>query len=106
MEKVIIHPRYNDKRPQKHNIALIKLAADIKENDFVSPICLYFEEDDSKHIHMDAAGWGSRLDQRRKRPSSLRFSAVNTTSSENCPSMLSGNKKNLCIAALNNQVNL
>jgi secreted trypsin-like serine protease len=106
VEKVIIHPRYKDKRPQKHNIALIKLAANIKENDFVSSICMYFEEDNNTHIHMDAAGWGSRLDQKRKRPSSLRFSEVKITSSENCPSMLSGNKKNLCITALNGQVNI
>lgn len=105
VEQVIIHPRYKAKRPQKHNIALIKLASEIKENDFVSPICLYFEEGIGAHTQLDAAGWGSRLGQRRRRPSFLRFSAVNITSSESCPNMQT-KKQSLCISALNDQVTL
>ena len=103
VEEVIVHPSYSHDKPEKYNIALIKLAEDIEENDFVSPICLNFEGDVDMRTQLDVAGWGSQIQQTRRRPTFLRYSSVNITSSDNCPGM-SSRLDNLCITALNNQV--
>jgi len=102
VEEVIVHPFYNHNKPEEYNIALIKLADEINENDFVSPICLNFEEEIDMRTQLDVAGWGTHTQQTRRRPTFLRFSSVNITSSDDCSNM-SPRLDNLCITALNNK---
>jgi len=110
VDQVIAHPNFKNNKPWKNNIAIIKLASGISENDFVSAICLNFDtiKNKDKIVQTDSAGWGSSLNQKRKRPSPLHFISVNTTSSDNCPNTRSSrrqsaNGKTICIAALNDQ---
>lgn len=63
VEKIIIHPRYNDKsRDKRHDIALLRLDTYVKYSKYIRPICLPIAGFGSGLItgnKLTVAGWGS-----------------------------------------------
>lgn len=63
VEKVIVHPKYNDKsRDKHHDIALLRLITNVTYSKYIKPICLPIAELSSGLItgnKLTVAGWGS-----------------------------------------------
>ena len=49
VESVVFHPNYSNPKPFQNDIAVIKLASEVVENDFVSLVCLPFIDDDENY---------------------------------------------------------
>lgn len=64
-EEIIPHPQYDDKNNNRHHdIALIRLAADIELSDFIRPVCLPLpatKQDINTGSLLIVAGWGRTL---------------------------------------------
>lgn len=63
VEKIIVHPEYNDKsRDKHHDIALLRLDTNITYSKYIKPICLPIAGLSSGLItgnKLTVAGWGS-----------------------------------------------
>lgn len=63
VEKIIVHPQYNDKsRDKHHDIALIRLNTNVSYSKYIKPICLPIVGLSSGLItgnKLTVAGWGS-----------------------------------------------
>lgn len=63
VEKIIVHPQYNDKsRDKHHDIALIRLDTNVSYSKYIKPICLPIVGLNSGLItgnKLTVAGWGS-----------------------------------------------
>ncbi|XP_050500474.1 clotting factor G beta subunit-like isoform X4 [Diabrotica virgifera virgifera] len=85
IDSIIIHPEFK-RPPIYHDIALIKVTEDFNFNKFVSPICLYTnnENPDGEGVH---PGWGPTGDDfaLEKQPHMIRLS-LNFDSNESCNS--------------------
>ena len=46
VEEVVFHPNYSDPKPFQNDIAVIKLATEVVENDYVSMVCLPYMDDE------------------------------------------------------------
>jgi len=93
VEEVIFHKSYGKPKAFQNDIAVIKLARNVTENEFVGPICLPFNDDNEdylgKRIGADAninevAGWGATTITGRKPANVLQFLGVDVTDSEEC----------------------
>ena len=49
VEKVVFHANYSKPKPFQNDIAIIKLASDVVENDYVSLVCLPYTDDDENY---------------------------------------------------------
>ena len=49
VEKVVFHANYSKPKPFQNDIAIIKLANDVVENDWVSLICLPYDDDEENY---------------------------------------------------------
>ncbi|XP_075531044.1 serine protease 7-like isoform X2 [Dermacentor variabilis] len=58
-EKMMLHPKYVSKLEIVHDIALLKLAADLEFNRQVKPVCLPTAKMDLAGKTLVVAGWGS-----------------------------------------------
>lgn len=61
-ENVIVHPDYNNPNRFNNDIAIIKINKEVKETDFISPICLPFPSVftiDTVNREPEVAGWGA-----------------------------------------------
>lgn len=62
VEKIIVHQQYNDKSKNKHHdIALLRLNADVTYSKYIKPICLPVEDLNSGLIvgsKLTVSGWG------------------------------------------------
>lgn len=62
VEKIIVHKNYSDlARNKQHDIALIRLAANVKESNYIKPICLPhkgFKSGLRAGNKLTVAGWG------------------------------------------------
>ena len=49
VERVVFHANYSKPKPFQNDIAIIKLASDVVENDYVSLVCLPYTDDDENY---------------------------------------------------------
>ena len=49
VENVVFHPNYSNPKPFQNDIAVIKLASEVVENDYVSLVCLPYIDDDENY---------------------------------------------------------
>lgn len=93
VDEVIFHKSYGKPKAFQNDIAVIKLARNVTENEFVHPICLPFNDDNEdyigKRIGTDAsinevAGWGATTITGRKPANVLQFLGVDVTDGDEC----------------------
>ena len=49
VDNVVFHPNYSNPKPFQNDIAVIKLTAEVVENDYVSLVCLPYIDDDENY---------------------------------------------------------
>jgi len=93
VEEVIFHESYGKPKPFQNDIAVIKLSKDVIENDFVSPVCLPFNDDEENYatnrfggeeVDTTVAGWGATTGTGRNPATVLQYLEVNVTDSGDC----------------------
>eukprot|EP00092_Neocalanus_flemingeri_P046968 GFUD01053047.1.p1 GENE.GFUD01053047.1~~GFUD01053047.1.p1 ORF type:complete len:457 (-),score=101.46 GFUD01053047.1:210-1580(-) len=93
VEDVIFHQSYGKPKAFQNDIAVVKLARNVTEGEFVAPICLPFSDDNENYLGArigadaaitDVAGWGATTITGRKPANILQFLGVNVTDSEEC----------------------
>jgi len=95
VEEIIFHESYGKPKSFQNDIAVIKLARNVTENDFVSSICLPYNDDKVNYMVsarlggdeapiIDVAGWGATTITGRKPAKVLQFLNVNVTDSGSC----------------------
>jgi len=93
VERVIFHESYGKPKSFQNDIAVIKLARNVTENQFVQPICLPFKDDNENYLEKrigaearfnEVAGWGATTITGRKPANVLQFLGVDVTDSEQC----------------------
>jgi len=100
--EVVPHDMYGKPAPFQNDIAIIKLARPVVINDFVSPICLPYANDNDDYmknridvdgdeymIETEVAGWGATNKVGRDPADVLQFLPVNVTDSDNCKEIYS-----------------
>jgi len=95
IEDVKFHESYGKPKSFQNDIAVIKLAKNVTETDFVAPICLPYKDDNENYMVsarlggaqapiVDVAGWGATTITGRKPANVLQFLNVNVTDSASC----------------------
>jgi len=93
VEEVIFHQSYGKPKAFQNDIAVIKLARNVTENEFVAPICLPFNDDNENYLGNrigaeapinEVAGWGATQITGRQPAHILQFLDVNVTDSQEC----------------------
>jgi len=85
--RIMIHPYYNKPNRFNNDIALIKLHQQVRESDFVSPICLPLPSTFHYNIsrsRMEVAGWGATDKLARKFSDVLKHVSVPYVGLEKC----------------------
>ena len=94
VDRVILHPSYSKPEVFQNDIALVKLARNVTESEYVSPICLPWADDNENYIDgarsgaeaaiTEVAGWGATTPTGRKPANVLQFLDVSVTDSDDC----------------------
>lgn len=93
VEEVIFHQSYGKPKAFQNDIAVIKLARNVTENEFVAPICLPFNDDKENYLGSrigadaainEVAGWGATTITGRKPATILQFLGVDVTDGDAC----------------------
>jgi len=94
VDRVILHPSYSKPEVFQNDIALVKLARNVTESDYVSSICLPWADDNENYIDgarsgadaaiTEVAGWGATTPTGRKPANVLQYLDVSVTDSEDC----------------------
>jgi len=88
-EQVITHPEYNKPNRFQNDIAIVKLDGTVIENDYVSPVCLPFNEMLPEELKNDpeVAGWGAIDIRARRFADVLQYVPVPFYDSQNCSNL-------------------
>lgn len=87
---IVFHPSYGKPKPFQNDIAVITLAQDVTESDFVSPVCLPYNDAGNDYLNLssddivDVAGWGATTETGRRPADVLQFLGVNVTDGQKC----------------------
>ena len=94
VEDVIFHPSYGKPEAFQNDIAVVKLAHNVTENEFVVPICLPWADDAENYVDgaragagaalTEVAGWGATTITGRRPASVLQVLDVAVTDSAEC----------------------
>merc|ERR1719430_2741861 len=90
VKKIVFHPSYGKPNAFQNDIAVISLEEEVKQNDFVIPVCLPFNDGGIDYLspeageEVDVAGWGATTETGRRPANVLQFLEVNVTDSEEC----------------------
>ena len=93
VEKVVFHPSYGKPKPFQNDIAVIKLAKNVTEHDYVSLVCLPYYDDQETYSsnrfgESNVAGWGATTGTGRNPATVLQYLSVNVTDSDQCRSTI------------------